>query len=98
MSRALATFGTGAALMVWLAAPVEAAHEVDHRSVVIVHLHDDVLEPLRVAVGRATLSIEARFNPVDPRTPRGTRVDFLDSAGRERRDEFLATLERYLEQ
>jgi hypothetical protein len=64
---------------------------------VVLHLHDeDVLEPLRVAVGRATLRIEARFNPLDPRTPRGTRVDVGDSVARERPEEFAATLGRYL--
>ncbi|MGH7628721.1 MAG: carboxypeptidase-like regulatory domain-containing protein [Gemmatimonadales bacterium] len=64
---------------------------------VILHLHDeDVLEPLRVAVGRATFRVEARFNPLDPRTPRGTRVDFAGGAARERPEEFAAALERYV--
>lgn len=64
---------------------------------VILHLHDeDVLEPLRVTVKGATLRIEAQFNPLDPRTPRGTRVDFGDGVARERREEFAATLERYV--
>ncbi|HXK34457.1 MAG TPA: carboxypeptidase-like regulatory domain-containing protein [Dehalococcoidia bacterium] len=64
---------------------------------VILHLHDeDVLEPLRVIVRQATSRIEARFNPLDPRTPRGTRVDFGDGVARERPEEFAATLERYV--
>lgn len=64
---------------------------------VIVHLHDeDVLEPLRVAVGRAALRVEARFNPHDPRTPRGTSVDATDGVARERSEEFAAALERYV--
>lgn len=62
---------------------------------VILHLHDeDVLEPLRVTVKRTTLRIEARFNPLDPRALRGTRVDFSDGGARERPEEFAATLER----
>ena len=75
----------------------KAESDGDGFYLVILHLHDeDVLEPLRVAVGRATLRVEARFNPLDPRTPRGTRVDFAGSVGRERPEEFAAALERYV--
>ena len=64
---------------------------------VIVHLHDeDVLEPLRITAGRATLRVEARFDPLDPRTPRGTSVDVIDGVARERPEEFAAALERYM--
>lgn len=82
MSRALAAVAVaGMTLLLPRSTPPEA---------------EDVLEPLRVAAGPATLRIEARFHPVDSRTPRGTRVDFTAGAGRERRSEFLTTLERYM--
>jgi hypothetical protein len=75
----------------------EAETDAEGFYLVILHLHDeDVLEPFRVTVKRATLRIEARFNPLDPRTPRGTRVDFGDGVARERPEEFAATLERYV--
>ena len=67
--------------------------------VVIVHLHDDdVLDPLLVNVGRAAIRIEARFNPLNVRSPRGTRVDFVARVGRERQDTFTDALERYLKE
>ncbi len=75
----------------------EARTDRDGFYVVIVHLHDeDVLEPLRVTAGRATLCVEARFNPLDPRTPRGTSVDIVDGVARERPEEFAAALEQYV--
>ncbi len=65
----------------------------------IVHLHDhDVLDRLRVSAGRAAVRIEARFNPLDPRTPRGTRVDFTPREAVERQAMFLETLDGYLTQ
>lgn len=65
--------------------------------VVILHLHDEnVLEPVRVIVRQAALRIQARFNPLDPRTPRGTRVDVSGGMAQERPGEFATTLERYL--
>lgn len=76
----------------------EARTDSDGFYLVILHLHDeDVLEPLRVAVTRATtLRVAARFNSRDPRTPRGTRVDFTNGVARERSEEFAAALERYV--
>ena len=75
----------------------EAETDGDGFYLVILHLHDeDVLDPLRVAVGRATLRVEARFNPLDPQTPRGTRVDFGGGVARERPEEFAAALARYV--
>ncbi|MBI4636668.1 MAG: carboxypeptidase regulatory-like domain-containing protein [Candidatus Rokubacteria bacterium] len=75
----------------------EARTDDDGFYLVIVHLHDeDVLEGLRVAVGRASLRVEARFNPLDQRTPRGTTVDFINGVARERPEEFPAALERYV--
>lgn len=66
---------------------------------VIVHLHDDdVLDPLLVNVGRAAIRIEARFNPLNVRRHRGTRVDFIAGKGRERQDTFTDTVERYLKE
>ncbi|MDP2622463.1 MAG: carboxypeptidase-like regulatory domain-containing protein, partial [Actinomycetota bacterium] len=45
--------------------------------VVVVHLQDeDLLDTLRVNAGRATIRIQARFNPLNSRSHRGTRVDF----------------------
>lgn len=77
------------------------AHEVNTEAdgfyLVIVHLHDeDVLEPLRITAGRATLRIQARFNARDPRTPRGTSVDIVAGVARERPEEFAAELARYV--
>lgn len=65
---------------------------------VIVHLHDeDLLDTLWVAVGpRAALRLKAQFNPFDSRTPRGTRVDFIDGVPRERPEEFATALARYV--
>lgn len=75
----------------------EARTDSDGFYLVILHLHDeDVLEPLRVTAGRATLRVEARFSPLDPRTPRGTKVDVIDGVARERQEEFAAALERYM--
>lgn len=109
MSRAVAGLvATAATLALALPLAAEAIHEVDHRLeaetdadgfyLVIVHLHDeDMLQVLRVAVGpRTTLRLEARFNPVDSRTPRGTQVDFTDAVPRERPEEFASGLERYV--
>lgn len=75
----------------------EAETDGDGFYLVILHLHDeDALEPLWVAVGRAALRVEARFDPLDPRTPRGTSVTFTGGVARERPDEFAAALARYV--
>lgn len=75
----------------------EAETDGDGFYLVILHLHDeDVLEALGVGVGRATLRVEARFNPLDSRTPRGTNVDFHGGVARERPETFAAALERYV--
>ena len=64
---------------------------------VIVHLQDqDLLDALRVTAGRATIRIEARFNPLNSRSHRGTRVDFTGSAAVERQETFGATVDDYL--
>lgn len=65
--------------------------------VVVVHLHDeDLLDVLRVTAGRATIRIQARFNPLNSRSPRGTRVDFTGSSAVERQEIFAATVNDYL--
>lgn len=77
----------------------EAKTGADGFYVVIVHLHDDdVLDLLVVNVGRAAIRIEARFNPLNVRRHRGTRVDFIAGEGRERQDSFTETFERYLKE
>lgn len=63
----------------------------------IVHLHDeDVLDPLQIAASGAQIRIEARFNPLSPQQPRGTRVDFAGGQARERQEMFAETLAEYL--
>jgi hypothetical protein len=64
---------------------------------VIVHLHDeDLLDGLAVTAGPATVRVEARFNPLNTRSHRGTRVDFMGDAGHERQEDFARTLDGYL--
>jgi len=63
----------------------------------IVHLHDeDVLDPLQLSASEVQIRIEARFNPLNPQRPRGTRVDFAGGQARERPEMFAPTLEEYL--
>lgn len=65
--------------------------------VVIAHLHDeDRLDLLEVRVGKAAARIEARFNPLNVRADRGTRVDFAGDEAVERPELFARTLEEYL--
>ena len=65
--------------------------------VVVVHLHDeDLLDSLRVTAGRATIRIQARFNPLNARSPRGTRVDFTGGSVVERQEIFAETVNDYL--
>lgn len=67
--------------------------------VVVVHLHDeDLLDILRVTAGRAAIRIEARFNPLNSWTQRGTRVDFTGSSAVERQEAFAETVTDYLKQ
>lgn len=64
---------------------------------VIVHLHsEDLQDPLQVTTGRAAVRIEARFNPLNVRTERGTRVDVTGYRAAERQEMFAETLEAYL--
>lgn len=64
---------------------------------VIVHLHDeDVLDRLRLTTGRATILVEARFNPLGPTAVRGTRVDVAGATAVERQPLFVETLDTYL--
>ncbi|MGH7325613.1 MAG: carboxypeptidase-like regulatory domain-containing protein [Candidatus Rokuibacteriota bacterium] len=77
----------------------DAETDAEGLYLVIVHLHDEDLgDPLVLALGPATFRVGARFDPLDPRTPRGTRVDFIAGEGWERRDDFVHTLERYLKE
>jgi len=77
----------------------EARTGADGFYVVTAHLHDDdVLDPLLVNVGRAAIRTQARFNPLNVRRHRGTRVDFTAGEGRERQDNFTDALERYLKE
>jgi len=65
--------------------------------VVVVHLQDgDLLDALRVTAGRATIRIQARFNPLNSRSHRGTRVDFTGSSAVEQQEIFDATVNDYL--
>ncbi len=74
----------------------DAETDLDGFYVVIVHLHDeDVLDILRVSTGRVTVDIEARFDPFDARTPRGTRVDFVGKKAVERQPAFAETLDAH---
>lgn len=64
----------------------------------IVHLHnEDLGDTLRVAAGAGTIEIQARFDPRDVTTHRGTRVDFRGRRAVERQEMFLETLRAFLE-
>jgi hypothetical protein len=64
---------------------------------VIVHLHDeDLLDRLDVRAGQAAIHIEARFDPLNVRAERATRVDFTGGRVVERHETFAPTLEEYL--
>lgn len=74
-----------------------ARTDADGFYVLVIHLHDeDLLGLLRITVGRETIGIRARFDPVDTRSSRGTRVDFDGSGALERLDAFAQTLGEYL--
>jgi hypothetical protein len=65
--------------------------------VLVVHVHDDdLLDRLLVRTTGAALPIEARFNPLEARVERGTRIDFTGDRGVERQEQFARTLEDYL--
>lgn len=71
--------------------------DADGFYVVIAHLHDeDLLDPLQVTAGRTTVRIEARFNPLNVRTERGTRIDFASNRAVEQPEMFAQTLDEYL--
>ncbi len=73
--------------------------ETDARGffVLIVHLHDeDLRDALHIVTEWAGAHIEARFNPLNPERPRGTRVDFAGAQVRERQEMFEETLREYL--
>jgi hypothetical protein len=82
----------------------QAESDADGFYLVVVHLHDgDFGETLRVTVGGATTSIQARWirarsNPGDAQRHRGTRVDFSGGRARERQELFKETLREYLKQ
>lgn len=74
-----------------------AETDADGFYVVVIHLHDeDLLETLRVTAGRATLRIQARFNPLNSLSHRGTRVDVTGSSVVERQEKFVETVNGYL--
>ena len=63
----------------------------------VVHLHEeDLLDPLQVTAGRATIRVEARFNPLNTQSHRGTRIDFRGDEAQERQEIFGETLSDYL--
>lgn len=65
--------------------------------VAIVHLHgEDVGEALRITAGEAGLRVQARFDPGDRRSHRGTRVDFAGTRVWERSAEFAYSLAEFL--
>ena len=65
--------------------------------VVVVHLHDeDLLDTLRVTTGRVTIRIQARFNPLNAGSSRGTRVDVTGPSAAEHQGIFAETLNGFL--
>ncbi len=75
--------------------------ETDARGffVLVVHLHDeDLLDALHVVTEWARTRIAARFNPLNPERPRGTRIDFTGTQAREHQDLFAPALEEFLRQ
>lgn len=72
--------------------------DADGFYVVVAHFHDeDLLDVLRVTAGRVTIRIEARFNPLNAQSPRGTRVDFTGPSAVERQEMFAETVTRLSE-
>ena len=77
--------------------PYETETGFDGLYVAIVHLHDeDLFDALDVTAGHVSIRIEARFEPLDHRRPRGTRVDFTPTRAVERHEAFAQTLDAYL--
>jgi hypothetical protein len=71
--------------------------EADGFYVLVVHLHDeDPGDVLEVTAAGAAIRVQARFDPRDTATHRGTRVDFEASRVSERPAMFPETLARYL--
>ena len=65
--------------------------------VIIARLGDEsVGEALTLRVGRATMTITARFDPADHAAHRGTRVDVRGETFQERAAAFAPTLARFL--
>ncbi|MEX2222895.1 MAG: hypothetical protein WEG40_13970 [Candidatus Rokuibacteriota bacterium] len=54
------------------------------------------MKRLEVTGGDASARIEARFDPLDAGTDRGTRVDFTGGRLMERQEMFARTLAEYL--
>lgn len=75
-----------------------AETDADGFYVLIVHLHDeDVLGWLQVTAGQVTIRVEARFNPLNRESHRGTRVDVQSGRAQERREAFADTIREVLE-
>lgn len=75
----------------------EAASGPDGFYLAIVHLHDeDLSDVLDVTAGHVTVRIEVRFQRLERRRPRGTRVDFTPTRADERHEAFARTLDAYL--
>ena len=71
--------------------------DADGFYVIVVHLHDEnLLDVLRVTAGRVTNRIQARFNPMNAHSPRGTRVDFTGPSAAEHQELFAETLNGFL--
>jgi hypothetical protein len=77
--------------------PYQAETDGDGFYLLVVHLHnEDLLDPLQVAAGPTAIRIQARFNPLDMQSHRGTRVDFAEGQPQERQEMFTGTLAEYL--
>jgi hypothetical protein len=50
-----------------------------------------------VTAGPVAIRIDARFNPLNRESPRGTRVDFRGGRAQERQEIFLETVREVLE-
>lgn len=74
-----------------------AATDAEGFYIAIVHLHDEDLgDALQIMTDGASLRVQARFDPGDRRSHRGTRVDFAGGRAWERREAFAHSLAEYL--